>query len=678
VIDASRNPALAFRSMPFDGATPEPQEALLPTWQLSGSRSAALVELERRVHRVLSTYANVHRGSGHHSRVTTALYEHARKVVLEHLELEVDTHTVIFTNPYGAEALAGIIDATQMHVLSSQALGLPLGVRAVVVRRRALPRKPLHSGGGTARLVSPNSAIWEDAPERFEAGTPAIVNVIAFACALRIARRCGPTVFARTKEPAAMVALESSPEDFPSLEGIELMNALRETMLGRRSPVPVESGVRAYVHLDNAASTLTFPAVWQQVRQALRADGETQAELLLNTRRLCTQFVGAPREQYAVIFTSNATEAINAVATSFGSAPQQDEVPVVLNTILEHNSNELPWRRVSGTSPVRLPVDTDGFIDLDALDARLRDYNVATKHGRERIVLVAVSGASNVLGTYNDLEAICRIAHRYGARVLVDAAQLAGHRQIQMAACGIDYLVLSGHKLYAPFGTGALVAKRELLRPQREYFEAINASGEENVGGIAALGKAMQLLLRVGMDVVEREERRLTTRLLEGLQQIPGVELWGIKDPHSHRAMLRGGIVTFSVEHVPHNRVAQELADLGGIGIRTGCHCAHLLVKRLFGVHPLQAKIPDLIMLLFPRFLLTALPGLVRVSLGMGNDDEDVDHFLRTLETLCKRPRSAVDRAVASDHGGRPFLATSPVGLRVNDVTESLLTDTYT
>lgn len=624
------------------------------------------------MYRVLSNYSNVHRGSGHHSQVTTALYEHARVVVLEHLALDPAKHVVIFSNPYGAQQLTSVINSRSVRQLSSHTFGLPLGVRALAIPRRLLPRgEPMRTGGGVARLVSPNSAIWEDVPERFEAGTPAIVNVIAFACALRIIRRCGADVFLETKGHAIdPVPLE---ERFTLLRGVQLMAALRRSMIGRDTDVPSEDGVQAYVHLDSAASTLTFMPVWRRVREVWRMHQAAQASVVSDVRRICAEFVGAPRDSYAVVFTANTTEAVNAVASSLGLALKDEGIrPVVLNTWLEHNSNELPWRRHA--SLVRLSVDDDGFIDLDELERVLKAYNVEGRHERRRVVLVAVSGASNVLGTYNDLAAICRIAHQYGASVLVDAAQLAPHRNIEMGTLGIDYLTLSGHKLYAPFGSGALIARRTLLYPMKEYWEMVNESGEENLVGIAAMGEALNLLQRIGMDVVEAEERRLTEQVLHGLAKIPSVKVWGAKAPSSTR---RGGIITFSVKHVPHNCLAQELADRGGIGIRTGCHCAHLLVKRLFRVHPLQAKIPDLIMLLFPRFLLTALPGLARLSIGIGNDDHDVEHFLSTLRTICEAPRSRRDRMIAADHGGRPFLATSRVGRRVRDVIELTLKEVY-
>ena len=140
-----------------------------------------------------------------------------------------------------------------------------------------------------------------------------------------------------------------------------------------------------------------------------------------------------------MIFTANTTEAINLVAESLSRTDTGIE-PVVVNTILEHNSNELPWRTLRGFSQIRLGVDADGFVNLNELDTLLCSYNQQGEHGEQRIKLVTVSGASNVLGVCNDLAEIGRIVHRYGARLLVDAAQLVAHRKVEVEACGIDYL----------------------------------------------------------------------------------------------------------------------------------------------------------------------------------------------------------------------------------------------
>ncbi len=150
---------------------------------------------------------------------------------------------------------------------------------------------------------------------------------------------------------------------------------------------------------------------------------------------------------------------------------------------------------------------------------------------------MAVSGASNVLGTCNDLAEISRIVHRYGARLLVDAAQLVAHRKVEMAGCGIDYLAFSAHKVYAPFGTGVLVARKGLLNFSPAELALIHSSGEENVGGIAALGKALVLLQRIGLDVIQEEEQALTGRALRGLAQDSGPQ--GLRDQGPGLAPVR-------------------------------------------------------------------------------------------------------------------------------------------
>ena len=156
----------------------------------------AFAELERGVRAALETYSNVHRGSGHNSLVSTHLYEQAREIVLEYLGLDKEKYAVIFCSPRRAELLKAQLEPESYHSVSSQEIGLPLGVRALAVDRKALPKgAPFQTGGGTARLVSPGWVIWAKAPDRFEAGTPAIVNVIAFAVALRLIRHFGKDAF---------------------------------------------------------------------------------------------------------------------------------------------------------------------------------------------------------------------------------------------------------------------------------------------------------------------------------------------------------------------------------------------------------------------------------------------------------------------------------------------------
>jgi selenocysteine lyase/cysteine desulfurase len=253
------------------------------------------------------------------------------------------------------------------------------------------------------------------------------------------------------------------------------------------------------------------------------------------------------------------------------------------------------------------------------------------------VALVAVTGASNVLGVFNDLDRMGRVVHRYGARLLVDGAQLVAHRKVAMQSGGIDYLAFSAHKAYAPFGTGVLLARRGLLNFSAADMEQIRSSGEENVAGIAALGKALVLLQRIGLDVVQEEEEALTARALIGMGRIPGVKVHGMANAASSAIVRKGGVIPFDVKGVISHKVARRLAARGGIGVRSGCHCAHLAVKRMLAVPPWAERLQGVIVTVFRRF---ELPGVVRVSLGIENSEADVDTFIRVLGDIARRPKA--------------------------------------
>lgn len=600
-------------------------------------------EIERTVQTALETYSNVHRGSGHHSLVSTRLFDQARDVVLRHLGLDARTHLVVFCTPRRARTLTSRLAPRSHVVVSSADVGLPVGLRAVAVRRSALPGDmALDTGGGTARLVAPSWVVWARGAERFEAGTPPVVNVVAFAKAL-LARRAGSDVQEEDGGEPLTAAEILHHDELSDFAGRELLEKLRQTLIGRAASVPTADGARTYVNLDNAASTPTFRPIWDAVRRTWRQSADVQQEVVRETRALCAKVLGAPLASYEVVFTSNTTEAINLAARGLANEREPGVESVVVNTLLEHNSNELPWRALPGVSLVRMSVDEEGFLDQGALDSLLSAYNTEGRHGRKRVRLLAVSGASNVHGALNDLAAIGRIARQHGVRLLVDAAQLVAHRRVEMESCGIDYLAFSGHKAYAPFGSGALVARRGLLRLSPEETEIVRASGDENVLGIAALGKALSLLQRIGLDRIEQEERALTARLLRGLAQIPRVRVYGVRGVDSPRFADRGAVVAFDLKGRLPQRVAEALAQRGGIGVRFGCLCAHMPIKRLLRIPRFLEEFQRLLVTLFPRL---ALPGVARVSLGLENSVEDVDTFLRVLGEIARQRRRR-DRRLA-------------------------------
>jgi selenocysteine lyase/cysteine desulfurase len=613
--------------------------------------------LERSVEAALELYANVHRGVGQKSQASTNLYEEARERLLAHWGWQSRRHTVIFGSPYRLAPLLAQLEPGSHRHLSSRELGIPLGVRAIGAERRALRRLvPGQTGGGTVRLVSSDHVIAATVPERFEAGTPAVINTLACVRALALGhdwRACAPS--------ASLEELLYA-DAFGELRGEALLAALRQTVIGRGLRVPTVDSPRPYVNLDNAASTSTFAPIWHTVRRVWRQPEALQHAVVAEVYAIVARFLQAPATDYEIVFTANTTEALNLAARGVWAEPGIE--PVVLNTTMEHNSNELPWRDRPGAKLRRFQVGPDGFIDQELLEAELRAYNTGL-HGQERIVWVALSGASNVLGTCNDLRALAHLVHRHGARLLVDGAQLVAHRPVDLLNSGIDALAFSGHKVYAPFGSGALVVRRGLLRWPAGELARARASGEENVVGIAALGKALTLLERIGMPVVEETEQELTDQVVSGLTALPGIEIYGLKDPTDARFRARTGVVAFSARLVPHNLVGQELAEREGIGVRCGCFCAHLLIKQLLHISPLRARAADLGSLAAPSFTAKLLPGLVRVSLGLENGPSDIARFLSTLKLIVETRRPRLARSLASTHNGTPFLPRTVTGKRV-------------
>jgi len=607
---------------------------------LKNNSSEAFSALKKSVYSALETYSNVHRGSGPKSMISSALYEEARNIVIDHLGLEKKRYTVIFCSPARAEALKNLLRPGSFQEVSSRDIGLSLGIRALAVKSKALPRgAPFQAGGGTTRIVSPDWVIWAGVPDRFEAGTPPIINVVALARALKLISHYGKEAFRNIASAEKLTADDILYHDeLEKLSGQELLDELRKSIIGQDLQFPAGEDRKRYINLDNAASTPAFKPVYDAFCQTLEQAPEIQKEICDEVRNICSEMLGAPQNTYEVIFTSNATESLNLAAQNLAVSTEHGTENVVVSTLLEHNSNDLPWRLIPGCSIIRLTVDAEGFVSLSELENLLSEYNQKCLHGNKRIRLLTISGASNVLGVVNDLESISGIVHKYDAQLVVDAAQLVAHRKVEIEKTGIDCLVFSAHKSYAPFGCGVFIARRKLIKLGPEQRDLLRSSEEENPAGIAAMGKALVLLKRAGMDIIRDEEKKLTIRLLEGLKLIPDLIIYGIKDPASVAFAGKGGVVAFSHKSIFSNTIAEELARRGGIGIRYGCHCAHILVKKLVGVGPFLERFQKLIALAFPvRF-----PGLARVSLGIGNSQEDVNTLIRVMGNISSRSASPV------------------------------------
>jgi selenocysteine lyase/cysteine desulfurase len=424
-------------------------------------------------------------------------------------------------------------------------------------------------------------------------------------------------------------------------------------VVGADRTVPVLGGSeRRYVNLDNAASTPALACVRDTVDEFLewysnvhRGTGyksRLSSWAFERARDRVARFVGADPKREVVIFCKNATEAINRLAhrLPFGAGD------VVITTLMEHHSNELPWRRAARV--VHVGVLPDGRVDEADLAARLSE-------NRGRVRLLAVSGASNVTGYINPIHEWARLAHAAGAEILVDAAQLAPHRPIDMRPKGspehLDYLAFSAHKMYAPFGIGVLVSNRavfetgdpdlvgggmvDIVDLENAYWTDLpdrEEAGTPDIVGVVALARAIRAFEEIGWDALIQHESALTAYALERLQSIPGVILYGDTDPS--RAGLRLGVIPFNVRELPHALTAAVLSCEFGIGTRHGCFCAHPYVKELLHVTASEARQVETRILARDR---SAIPGTVRASFGIYNTSEEVDALADALTAISRR-----------------------------------------
>lgn len=425
---------------------------------------------------------------------------------------------------------------------------------------------------------------------------------------------------------------------------------LRAQSIGVDAMVPILGGREvAYVNFDNAASTPTFRPIADKVDQFLtwyanvhRGTGfksQLSSWVFEEARCRITEFVKADLSEHIVLFTKNTTEAINKLSHRIDFGPQD----IVLTSMMEHHSNELPWRKVARVEHIGL--EDDGRLSMADFDAKLKQF------GR-RIRLVAITGASNVSGYINDIEYFARRAHEVGAEILVDAAQLAPHRPVAMGRAAdpthLDYLVFSAHKMYAPYGVGILVGRRpifeqgdpdtvgggtvDIVNLEEAYWADLpekEEAGTPDIIGVVALATAIDMFKKVGWDAIIGHEAELTAHALERMAKIPKVHVYGDLDPAT--AADRLGVISFSVDGVPHSLVAAILNYEHGIGVRSGCFCAHVYVKCLLNVSDDEAREMEREILARDR---TRLPGTVRASFGLYNTVAEVDRLVTALTEI--------------------------------------------
>jgi selenocysteine lyase/cysteine desulfurase len=412
----------------------------------------------------------------------------------------------------------------------------------------------------------------------------------------------------------------------------------------------LDGSTRKYINFDNAASTPSLKFVKDKVNQYLEYYSSvhrgTGFKSLISThayeeaRRIVMDFVGANSEDHICLFGKNTTEAINILAHRYPFTPEKN---IVLVSSQEHHSNDLPWRAVAKV--VHIGLRADGSLDEADFDLKLKIYG-------ERVALVSITGASNVTGFINPLHRLAEKTHQAGALICADCAQLAPHRSVDMRSLDdpthLDFISISAHKMYAPFGTGALISRKDTFETGEPYMQGggeveivtldevtwsappdRDEAGSPNTVGAIALAAAISQLNAIGMDQVAQHEAELTTYLLTKLNGMQGVTIYGSRSPET--AVERLGVVPINLDGMSHYLVAAILGYEFGIGVRNGCFCAHPYLLKLMDVDETNAKI------LRNRIQdhdKRDVPGLVRISFGLYNTKEEIDVLISALQAI--------------------------------------------
>lgn len=373
-------------------------------------------------------------------------------------------------------------------------------------------------------------------------------------------------------------------------------------------------------YLDGAATTLKPQSVIDRISHFYSYEtsnvhrgahylGDIATQAFEAARQKVAEFIGA-RQVEEIVFIRGTTEGVNLVAQSWGQGNLKagDEI---LITEMEHHGNIVPWQIVAekiGAKVVAANILDDGQLDIE-------DYK---KKLSSRTKLVAFTACSNVLGTNNNMTLLTDLAHEFGAKVLIDGAQIVSQRKVDMKKIDCDFFVFSAHKLFGPFGFGVLYGKKEILDLMPPYqgggsmiakvtlekttfndvpyrFEA----GTPHIEGAVGLHAAIDFVERIGFDKIHDFEMELLEEATEKLSAIPDIEIFGT-------APDKGPIISFNLKGAHHSDVSQIL-DQEGVAVRAGHHCAQPLMAR-FGI-----------------------PGTVRASFSVYNNREDIDALVNAV-----------------------------------------------
>ncbi|MCY3411909.1 MAG: aminotransferase class V-fold PLP-dependent enzyme [Candidatus Heimdallarchaeota archaeon] len=428
--------------------------------------------------------------------------------------------------------------------------------------------------------------------------------------------------------------------------------AIRDLFPITKVEIPTKHGKRPLIYFDHGASTQAPKPVldkYMQVQQEYYSNVHRAKHTLscVSTKELdavadkVARFLGIDDLENSGMYnvlSYNTTSAID-----LGAHVMAREKGDVLTTIIEHHSNDLPFR--SRGKVHHVGIHEDGTLDMDQLEDKLQQHDIK---------LVAITAASNVTGYRPPVEKIARLAHDNGAKILIDAAQRLAHHHIKIQPIDhpehFDFLAAAGHKFYSPFGSAFTMGNADLFDAADPYIPGggtvrmVNTDdvmylkgpdrhsyGTPNIAGAIAMGASLDFLYDIGIKEIEKHEQRLLKKAETGLRAIEGVEMLG-DVPFNQKI----GVMSFNIDGIYHEDVSRELNREAGIATRNGCFCAHPYLLRLLKVSPeryteLKREIEaggD------PQ-----MPGAVRAVIGIYNNEQDVDELLRVVEDIASKTK---------------------------------------
>ncbi|GAA0787144.1 aminotransferase class V-fold PLP-dependent enzyme [Hathewaya limosa] len=407
--------------------------------------------------------------------------------------------------------------------------------------------------------------------------------------------------------------------------------------------VPLQNGrLVKEVNFDNAATTpplnsvlkeiTSFSPYYSSYHRGTGYKSQLSSALYEYSKEVILDFVGGDKQEDTVIYVKNTTEAINKLANMMRYMYKGS---TIISTCMEHHSNDLPWRENFNIQYVE--IDKNYRLDLQDLKNKL-------KYSKGNVKLVTVTGASNVTGYKNPVHEIAALAHKYGAKILVDGAQLIPHSKFSMLDHNdpkhIDFLAFSGHKMYAPYGTGVLIGPKcefEKLPPDHKGGGIVDVvthrkvtwdepphkdeAGSPNIIGAVALATAVRSLNSMNLDKVDNNEKLLKSYLMNALKEMKDITVYIDNDIENSV-----GIIPFNINGIHHEILSKILSYEFGIATRSGCFCAQPYVQRILNVSEEEAE--------HYRKNKDGRPGMVRVSLGFYNTRNDIDRLICALNEI--------------------------------------------